>query len=100
MMGRANVLDNRLGWEMYQLQLDSARAIGDRHAELAALSGLGLVCGYLERRDEAAGYETAALTIARELGDQAAIIRLLARAAAGLSQEAPEEAAPQYEEAG
>lgn len=76
-MGRANIGDNRVGLELYKLQLQSARSIADRKAELSALSSLALTSGYLGQPEESDAYRREALALARELGDGPAILTVL-----------------------
>jgi tetratricopeptide (TPR) repeat protein len=66
-----------LSFQMRTLQLEGARMLGDRAAELAALTALARTSGYLGRPDKATSYNQEALAFARELGAQAQIIRLL-----------------------
>jgi tetratricopeptide (TPR) repeat protein len=93
------------GWrftqEMSTLELESARALGDRVAELNALSRLLGAAKYLGGRDaEALQYGREALVIARVLGDPVLILEVLGDMAEVLGREearAPAEQA--YEEA-
>jgi tetratricopeptide (TPR) repeat protein len=69
--------NERLNYEMRTLQVESAHAVGDLPAELAALNGLIQIAGFSGREDEAARLRRRALTIARELGDQVGLLRML-----------------------
>jgi tetratricopeptide (TPR) repeat protein len=69
--------DQRLTYEMRTLQVASARAIGDRPAELSAIYGLIRIAGFSGREDEAAQLRRRALVLARELGDQVGVLRML-----------------------
>jgi tetratricopeptide (TPR) repeat protein len=62
---------------MRQLQVEAARALGDRRAELHTLNRLVRASGFSGREDEAASYRQAALDLAHELGDRVEILRML-----------------------
>ena len=63
--------------EMAGLQLECARWIGDRRAEVAALRHLAGPNGLEGQQDDATAYRQAALAIAREMGDQLEVLSLL-----------------------
>ncbi len=69
--------NGHLDVEMRTLQVKSARTLGDRQKELAALNTLIRACGFSGREDEAGKYRREALAIARELGDQVEVLRML-----------------------
>jgi class 3 adenylate cyclase/tetratricopeptide (TPR) repeat protein len=69
--------NHRLDLQMRLLQLESARTLGDRRAELHALNRLVRASGFSGREEEAAGYRRAALALAHELGDRGEILRML-----------------------
>jgi class 3 adenylate cyclase/tetratricopeptide (TPR) repeat protein len=71
------VRNERLDYEMRSLQVESAHATGDPRAELAALNGLIQISGLSGREDEAARLRRRALILARDLGDQVEILRML-----------------------
>jgi class 3 adenylate cyclase/tetratricopeptide (TPR) repeat protein len=69
--------NHRLDLEMRGLQLEGARVLGDRQAELHALNRLVRASGFSGREEEAERYRRAALALAHELGDQIEILRML-----------------------
>jgi tetratricopeptide (TPR) repeat protein len=69
--------NHRLDLEMRLLQLEGARMLGDRRAELHALNLLVRASGFSGREEEAARYRQAALAIAHELDDRVEILRML-----------------------
>jgi tetratricopeptide (TPR) repeat protein len=82
--------------EMAELQLEGARWIGDRRAEVEALCSLAREVGLAGQQNEATAYRQAALAIAREMGDQLAVLSLLSRLGATAVRA---EAERMYEEA-
>jgi tetratricopeptide (TPR) repeat protein len=86
--------------QMSMLQLESARTLGDRAAELDSLRGLGSASGYLGRAEESNRYYRQALALARELGDNTRIIQLLAVVVDRMDRENPSaDIEPMYSEA-
>jgi class 3 adenylate cyclase/tetratricopeptide (TPR) repeat protein/DNA-binding XRE family transcriptional regulator len=69
--------NHRLDLEMRLLQLEGARTLGDRRAELHVLNRLVRASGFSGREEEAARYRRAALALAHELGDRVEILRML-----------------------
>jgi tetratricopeptide (TPR) repeat protein len=67
----------RLDVAMRTLQLESAHTLGDDPAELAALNALIQACGFSGREDEAARHRREALTLARKMGEQVVVLRML-----------------------
>jgi tetratricopeptide (TPR) repeat protein len=67
----------RLNLEMRALQLASARAIGDRPAELTALFGVAGSSWGLGHEEDGFRYDNEALALARELGDEVGKISAL-----------------------
>jgi tetratricopeptide (TPR) repeat protein len=70
-------LNPPLAREMGRLRLESARALGDRQAEMLALEALTRVGQFSGSQDELIAYRQAALAIARELGDKPHVLALL-----------------------
>jgi class 3 adenylate cyclase/tetratricopeptide (TPR) repeat protein len=63
--------------EILDLQLAGARHIGDRAAELTALSSIGMKSMYIGRPREALRYYEEALALARALNDRLSVVNLL-----------------------
>jgi tetratricopeptide (TPR) repeat protein len=64
--------------EISKLQLQTARALGDRRAEMVALRALARASVNMGLLDDMRRYQQEALSIAREAGDRVALLRQLA----------------------
>jgi tetratricopeptide (TPR) repeat protein len=86
--------------EMAGLQLEAARRIGDRPAEVEALRKLARASDLAGQHDVATAYRQEALAIARGAGDQLAVLNLLCLLGeTAAKRDVREEAEWRYEEA-